>query len=127
MTLESAVNHRDCNHLRVSEQKLASRDGALYSNTTGNNNTATGRWVLISNSNGSDNTATGTFALEVNQTGGENTATGNGALGNNEDGSPTLIFDRTDHCRHFSGKYSSRLIQSPESDAFTISSRSITH
>jgi len=33
MTLESAVNHRDCNHLRVSEQKLANvRRGPVQNN-----------------------------------------------------------------------------------------------
>ena len=52
---------------------------ALFSNTTGLENTATGSQALLSN-NGSGNTANGDQALHKNATGDDNTATGNLAL-----------------------------------------------
>jgi hypothetical protein len=77
---------------------------ALYSNTTGNDNTATGRLALFSNTTGglntatgdsalffnttgNNNTATGDFTLSLNTTGNNNTATGGDALGSNTTGS----------------------------------------
>ena len=59
---------------------------ALYNNTTGNWNTASGSSALFSNTTGSNNTATGLQALKSNTTGGENTATGRIALYNNTTG-----------------------------------------
>ena len=56
---------------------------ALYSNTTGYNNTAAGHYALRYNTTGDHNTAAGTSALYSNTTGYYNTATGSGALRNN--------------------------------------------
>jgi hypothetical protein len=53
------------------------------SNTTGNDNTATGRVALGSNTTGSNNTASGVGALQDNTTGSSNTATGYNALQGN--------------------------------------------
>jgi len=49
---------------------------ALYSNTTGDANTAIGLLALQSNTTASDNTAIGLQALYGNTTGGSNTAIG---------------------------------------------------
>src|SRR5439155_837792 len=59
--------------------------GALSSNFTGSNNTATGDSALFSN-RGSNNTADGHFALFINTSGHENTATGESALFSNGKG-----------------------------------------
>ena len=59
--------------------------GALYSNTTGSENTATGSEALYSNTTGNNNTATGFQALRATTTGSNNTAVGNRALKNNTD------------------------------------------
>ena len=59
---------------------------ALYSNTTGNNNTASGINVLYSNTTGSNNTANGFYALYNNTTGNLNTANGPAALYTNTTG-----------------------------------------
>ena len=53
--------------------------GALGSNTTGDNNTASGYQALYSNTEGSSNTATGVNALVANTTGSDNIALGNNA------------------------------------------------
>jgi len=53
---------------------------ALYSNTIGNYNTATGVQALFSNTNGEYNTAVGSYALSANMTGTDNTACGAFAL-----------------------------------------------
>jgi uncharacterized coiled-coil protein SlyX len=75
---------------------------ALYSNTTGGFNTATGSLALFSNTTGIRNTANGFAALTSNTTGERNTATGRAALGNNTtgndntaDGHNALIFNST--------------------------------
>jgi hypothetical protein len=60
---------------------------ALYNNTNGSENTATGFRTLYSNTTGSDNTGNGFEALAFNTTGGDNTATGLEALVNNTTGS----------------------------------------
>ena len=52
---------------------------ALYSNTTGNQNTADGAYALYLNTIGAFNTAHGTLALFHNTTGRENTAVGDSA------------------------------------------------
>ena len=62
-------------------------DDALFSLTTGINNTAIGFEALYSNTTGFENTATGVGALFSNTTGGGNTANGNGALNKNTTGS----------------------------------------
>ena len=49
---------------------------ALFSNTTGSNNTATGVLALYNNTTGDYNTANGDDALLSNTTGSDNTATG---------------------------------------------------
>jgi Chaperone of endosialidase len=59
----------------------------LYSNTTGNENTATGFHALYGNTTGSQNVATGFEALYSNTTGFYNKALGNFALNNNTTGS----------------------------------------
>jgi hypothetical protein len=58
----------------------------MYSNTTGADNTATGRHALYSNETGFNNTATGDRALFHNTTGNENTAAGVLALFSNTTG-----------------------------------------
>jgi hypothetical protein len=58
---------------------------ALFSNTTGNNNTATGQGALFINTTGSNNTATGQGALASNNA-SANTANGAQALNNNTTG-----------------------------------------
>jgi len=60
---------------------------ALFRNTTGGDNTATGIQALYNNGNGSSNTASGGFALFSNQNGSFNTASGLNALRNNAGGS----------------------------------------
>jgi hypothetical protein len=60
---------------------------ALKSNTTGNDNTATGQSALVSNTTGIYNTASGFQALSANTSGHKNTATGTSALTDNTTGS----------------------------------------
>ncbi len=48
---------------------------AMYLNTSGDHNTATGNYALYSN-NGDHNTAVGSFALSNNVAGSSNTAIG---------------------------------------------------
>jgi hypothetical protein len=62
---------------------VADGDRALYSNTTGGQNTATGYQALNSNTTGFDNTANGFEALTFNTTGFSNTANGDYALQSN--------------------------------------------
>jgi endosialidase-like protein len=59
---------------------------ALFSNTSGTENTATGDFALYSNSDGFNNTANGSGALNSNTRGFGNTATGFQALSNNTSG-----------------------------------------
>src|SRR4029077_15734756 len=59
---------------------------ALFSNTTGDENTAIGDAALLAN-HGIENTAIGQDALRNNTTGTENTAIGAGALKNDTGGS----------------------------------------
>ena len=59
---------------------------ALSSNTTGDNNTASGYYALPSNTIGSNNTASGYNALFFNTTGSLNTASGVNALSSNTSG-----------------------------------------
>ena len=59
---------------------------ALTSNTSGNNNTASGLLALFSNTTGANNTATGFQALNSNTTGNFNTANGVEALFSNTTG-----------------------------------------
>jgi hypothetical protein len=66
-------------------QNTATGYQALYSNTTGNGNTATGVGALSSNTNGGGNTAIGSGALRDNS-GFFNTGIGGGALVNNTSG-----------------------------------------
>ena len=56
---------------------------ALFSNTTGSLNTATGDRAMISNTTGGFNTADGYLALSSNTTGNDNTAVGEFALVSN--------------------------------------------
>jgi trimeric autotransporter adhesin len=63
---------------------------ALYSNTSGGNNTASGLEALYSNSTGEGNTANGRTALRSNTTGGFNTASGRSALFNNTSGESNI-------------------------------------
>jgi len=59
---------------------------ALFANTTGNDNTASGSNALAFNTTGSDNTASGAAALLSNTTGNYNTASGVNALQSNTTG-----------------------------------------
>jgi trimeric autotransporter adhesin len=59
---------------------------ALYTNSNGNNNTATGEGALYGNKTGSGDTANGQDALYSNTDGSSNTATGFGALFSNTSG-----------------------------------------
>src|SRR5438132_983824 len=63
---------------------------ALFSNTIGYNNTATGYQALYSNTDAGNNTAAGYNALYNNTTGTNNTATGESALLNNTTGSKNI-------------------------------------
>ena len=63
---------------------------ALLSNTIGDCNTATGQAALRTNTTGTDNTATGSSALRLNTTGFNNTAIGHRALDNNLTGSSNI-------------------------------------
>jgi Chaperone of endosialidase len=65
----------------------ASGVGALNFNTSGNYNTAGGASASHFNTTGSDNTASGFEALELTTTGSDNTALGYNALINNTSGS----------------------------------------
>lgn len=60
---------------------------SLYTNSTGNYNTAVGNRTLEANSTGNHNTAIGNLALMFNQTGTGNTATGVLVLQSNTSGS----------------------------------------
>src|SRR5208282_4603508 len=66
----------------------------LLSNTTGNNNTATGQNALLSNTTGNNNTANGYGALSSNTNGTGNTANGYNALVNNTSGSDNVANGR---------------------------------
>jgi hypothetical protein len=59
---------------------------ALYTTTTGAGNTANGHSAMYSNTTGDENIAMGYNALYFNTTGGKNTAVGNGALYGNQTG-----------------------------------------
>ncbi len=59
---------------------------ALYSNTTGGENTANGVYALFSNTTGGGNAATGAFALFANTVGLFNTGLGAGTLQSNHTG-----------------------------------------
>jgi hypothetical protein len=63
---------------------------ALWSNTTGNYNTATGLRSLYANTTGNNDTAYGVNALNTNTNGSGNTAIGFGALGGNTSGSQNV-------------------------------------
>src|SRR5439155_20150797 len=75
--------------------------GALYKNTTANNNVATGYQALNKNTSGPDNTANGYQALYSNTTADSNTATGYQSLyhstgiGNTANGVVTLVSNTT--------------------------------
>ena len=68
-------------------QNTANGYQALRFNTTGSSNTANGNGALYSNTTGSNNTANGYYALYSNTTGTQNTANGNQALQANTTGS----------------------------------------
>jgi hypothetical protein len=65
--------------------------GALYRNTTGRDNTATGINALYSNTTGASNTATGAQALSNNTTGSNNVALGLKAGSNLTTGNNNII------------------------------------
>jgi hypothetical protein len=87
--------------LTTGTENTAIGSGALYSNI-GSSNTATGSGALSFNTTGSNNTATGSFALIYNTTGNFNTANGVVALESNTTGSENtangvqaLVFNTT--------------------------------
>jgi hypothetical protein len=65
---------------------------ALFSNTTGSNNTANGYQALYSNTTGGNNVANGLWALFSNTTGGNNTANGMYAGYNNSVSLQTMSY-----------------------------------
>ena len=65
---------------------------ALFSNTTGPDNTAIGVQALFSNTSGGNNTATGAGTLSSNTIGSSNTANGADALGVNTSGNGNSAF-----------------------------------
>ena len=67
-------------------QNTATGISALQSNTSGSSNTANGAYALVNNTTGSDNTANGMFALFSNTIGNSNTASGSQALLSNTSG-----------------------------------------
>jgi hypothetical protein len=67
----------------------ADGDNALYSNTTGEENSGVGNYALHFNTTGSFNSALGQQALYANTTGSDNTAAGSFALSSNTTGSYT--------------------------------------
>jgi len=69
------------------DNNTANGFNALEFNTTGNNNTANGLQALRDNTTGNSNTANGEEALFSNTTGSDNTANGSGALSSNTGGS----------------------------------------
>jgi hypothetical protein len=71
--------------------------GALYTNTTGSNNTGNGYNALFANTTGSNNTAVGYNVLSANTKGSNNTAIGNNALLINTTGNNNTAFG------HFAG------------------------
>jgi len=68
------------------DQNTANGNAALVTNTSGIHNTATGASALFGNSTGSSNTAEGGRALFSNTSGAQNTANGHEALLNNTTG-----------------------------------------
>jgi hypothetical protein len=68
------------------DSNTATGDAALSSNTTGSVNTANGYLALSQNTTGNFNTANGAFALQLNTTGERNTAIGLSALSVNTTG-----------------------------------------
>src|SRR6476661_2271089 len=71
------------------QENTATGFEALYSNTTGAYNTANGSRALYGNTTASYNSADGAFSLSSNTTGGENTANGYAALFKNTTGTAT--------------------------------------
>jgi hypothetical protein len=82
---------------------------ALYSNTTGSENTATGFQALSNNTTGSNNTATGVNTLVANTTGSDNTATGWGALDANNTGNFNAAYGREALINNESGSFNTGL------------------
>jgi len=74
-------------HNTIGHDNTASGFQALLNNTVGENNTANGVDALLSNTTGGGNTANGFQALFSNTTGNNNTAIGGGALFHNTTGS----------------------------------------
>jgi len=83
----SAVGYQALYSNTTGNYNTAAGIGALSQNTTGIVNTASGYHALFSNTTGSDNTAAGIGALENNTMGSNNTAAGDCALCNNTTGS----------------------------------------
>ena len=79
-----------CFPTRQEAYNLAAGAYALYSNTTGSQNTAVGYQALRGNTTGNFNTSTGFGSLNVNTTGINNTATGAYALYLNTTGSSNV-------------------------------------
>jgi len=76
--------------LRRCTQNTGTGAGALFKNTSGNNNSADGVDALFSNTTGSNNTADGFLALENNTIGHDNSAEGFQALANSTTGSSNI-------------------------------------
>jgi hypothetical protein len=78
---------------------------ALYSNTTGDYNSAFGSGALLGNTSGSDNTAVGSAALNNNKTGNRNTAIGSYSLVSNTIGNENTASGDAALNRNTSGSY----------------------
>jgi hypothetical protein len=97
--------------------------GALNSNTTGNNNTASGYQALRNNTTGSANTATGQNALLSNTTGTQNTASGQGALRENTTGSGNTAINPFNPA----GSYAPVFDPTTENNRFCMGSTGVTN
>jgi hypothetical protein len=85
------LRHKNSHYIFLSLDHRASGDrriglNALYSNTTGDNNTASGFEALYFNINGNYNNASGYYALHSNSSGSQNSASGVQALYSNKTG-----------------------------------------
>ena len=82
-TNNSGVGNGALTSNTTGNDNTASGVGALQNNTTGAFNTASGGYALFSNTTGFGNTASGDQALSSDTTGNDNTASGVDALGSN--------------------------------------------
>jgi hypothetical protein len=88
-------NNIEAGRLNLSKEITSFGVYALFSNTTGINNTAIGRSALYSNQPGNNNTAMGFYALAFNTSGNDNTAYGSSVLFSNLTGNSNSAFGKS--------------------------------